>query len=151
MSRRASLLSRIAVALAAAGDIPSALQTAALVRDGFWTLFALDRIAVAQAERGEVEGAFQTVGVMPPGDSRGPTTLGQIAAVQFKAGDLTGARRTLLQALDATGTIRNSTMRCQALSAIAREQAQVGDVHTALRIVAEMAVENFPPVALAGC
>ena len=60
--------------------------------------------------------------------------LSGIATAQAETGDKTGARKTLTEAMQITGTINDAADRAEALRDIARAQAQTGDTVGAMQI-----------------
>jgi hypothetical protein len=131
---RNGLRSVIARAQAEAGKAADALQTAETIQEPPAKIRALLDIANAQLKRGSA-GAKQTLSLALKAaplvtnvSDRAPL-MSRIADVQVDAGEIAGAKQTLVTALSDTHLISNSDLKAAAevMAAIALVQVKAGD------------------------
>jgi hypothetical protein len=128
---RGSLLHKIAVAQANAGEIRAALQTASEIEG--WKEYTLELIAAAQARKGDIKGATDIAAVMQ-NDLMKDSTLLAIALAQAEAGDTSGS-------FDRVSAIQGDAMKPTAFRLVARARAKAGD-RDAANLAFERAVHS---------
>jgi RNA polymerase sigma factor (sigma-70 family) len=133
-------LDHIAAAMARAGDVAGALETAATIRNETYKGEALRRIAIARAEGGDMKGALATAATISD-QAALAQLMTAIAARQYRAHDPSAAR-SLEQAREAADKIplyhgndrTPSDHRPSALAEIARVLAESGAIDEARKV-----------------
>ena len=143
-NEKADALGGITMAFLAAGDVPGAFRTTALIESAFagkplpdvavtTKAEALRAIAIAQVRAGDSQGALQTVGSMGNPYMQA-SALAEIAVVQAERGDQLAAGATLRKAAQVASAIRDFVAKAPALLGVAQAYARVGDRATAVKI-----------------
>ncbi len=142
-NEKADALGGITMAFLAAGDVPGAFRTAALIESAFagkplpevaatTKSEMLRAIAIAQARAGDSRGALQAVGSIGNPYMQA-SALAEIAVTQAERGDQLAAGATLRKALQIATAIQDFSAQAPALLGIAQAQAKVGDRAAATR------------------
>ncbi len=155
-SERARLLASVAEAQASAGDIIGALQTAhtlpeAALAQKFWVL---RRVSEQQVRRGDLGGAGATleqavqVALSHPDAAVRISFLALIAAQQKGMGDEIAAERTVRQTREIAARMEGEQQREEALAALARAEAQWGNLDAALETAGRLQAKESRDQAL---
>jgi tetratricopeptide (TPR) repeat protein len=141
---RAQVYGRIALARVDAGDLPGAVATLANIDDALYRSLTQSRIGAHRAATGDraqaqkfFADAVTTLESAKTRDEIKSLTWAQLARIQFAAGERATAQESVHRAMDwlkaTTGAQRD-----EALDAIARDQANMGDGEAALSTAAQV-------------
>jgi len=141
---KADALGGITMAFLAAGDVPGAFKTTALIENVFagtplpevaatTKSEVLRAIAIAQARAGDNQRALQTAGTIATPYMQA-SALAEIAAVQAERGDQLAAGATLRKALQVAAVIQDFAAKAPALLGVAQAYARVGDRAAAVKV-----------------
>ncbi|HKE96614.1 MAG TPA: hypothetical protein VKB34_20055, partial [Povalibacter sp.] len=142
---RGQVYGRTALARVDAGDLNGALATLAKIDDPLDRALLRARIGGQRAAAGDSAQAKQlfadaVTGVQQSRDRDHGKALAwaRLARVEFNAGELSGARECLRQAIAAVAAVPAGPQRNETLDAIARTQARMGDSDAALVTATEV-------------
>ena len=123
-------------------QIPNAIETAARIEDGYFKASMLQNIAEDLAKKAEHKDALKILEEARAAsstmrdDSTKAHVLRNIAETQAKAGDRSAARQTIEKAMKIVATSPLTVMdKSFELQEMAEAQAQLGDIHGALKTV----------------
>ncbi len=126
------LLGDIAEAFVKADAMNAALETVALIPTEEWQDFVRSHIVGLQLEEQDFGGALVTAGAIRSNSERAEA-LCSIASAQAKAGDYEGAKRILLEAINVSAQVKESSEKEVVFGQVALVQSELGDVRAAIQ------------------
>jgi len=149
-------MGQVAGLWAEAGDMPAAMKTAGQIQDVYRRNQSWVAIAKGQMKAGDIAGALKTVDMIRPSDFKDivgsladikTVALRDIAQAQQNAGNISGAKNTLMYALTSAALIQYADQKVFEQGAIADAQVKAADIDGAKNTLASIQnTGNEPPM-----